>query len=196
MNYFSFHMSESDFNLPALINYIFVGHRILDGFFSILSRCCHIFFLLALFSRKNLLSSLNVVLCTKCIFINSDCFYNFLFIASFEGFDHDVSWFSYPHICCFGDLLGLDVYPYLPTLHFRNSDFAHWTARCPSSLLVLFIYFGMLSDFGLLYIIHFLYLSLPSHVRFLELTTHLFNSESAVFPLNSLFLNCSLESLH
>lgn len=107
-------------------------------FFFILSRCCHIFFLLALFSRKNLLSSLNVVLCTKCIFINSGCFYNFFFIASFEGFDHDVPWFSYPHICCFGDLLGLDVYPHLPTLHFRNSDFAHWTARCPSSLLVLF----------------------------------------------------------
>lgn len=42
----------------------------------------------------------------------------------------------------------------------------------------------------------FLYPSLSSDVRFLELTTHLLNSDSAGFPLNSLFLNGSLESLH
>lgn len=45
----------------------------------------------------------------------------------------------------------------------------------------LFIYFVMLSDFGLLYIIHVLYLSLPSYVRVLELLLF-FSVQSQLVP--------------
>ena len=139
MNTFSFCMSESEFISPSWLKSTFAEYRILDchlKIFYILSRCCYIFLSLALFSRTNMLSFLNLFLGMKCVFSSSGWSYIFLIIVLKPYW----TW-----LCSLTSLLFTLGFLHLHIVLLEVVPSAHWCS---------FYLFWHPFDFGLFYILY------------------------------------------